>query len=63
MRSMHAPASWPGLARWRHPHDAIFLFNRDQSVGEIENLRHKHPAVADELLSLIGRWEASLARP
>jgi arylsulfatase A-like enzyme len=43
--------------------DEYFLSDLEASPKEMENLRRKHPAVVDQLLSLIPPWEESLKRP
>ena len=43
--------------------DALFLSNLDQDPGESKNLRHKYPAVADELLTMAERWQDNVKNP
>jgi len=43
--------------------DEYFLSDLEASPREMENLRRKHPAVVDQLLSLIPAWEESLKKP
>src|SRR5216684_1771133 len=43
--------------------DALFLSNLDEDPGESKNLRHKYPAVADELLTMAERWQDTVKNP
>ena len=43
--------------------DALFLSNVDEDPGESKNLRHKYPALADELLTMVERWQESVKNP
>ena len=43
--------------------DAIFLSNLAEDPGESVNLRHKHPQVADELLTTAEKWLAGVKNP
>ena len=43
--------------------DAIFLSNVDEDPGESKNLRHKYPAVADELLTMAEQWQVNVKNP
>lgn len=40
--------------------DAVFLSNVEEDPGESRNLRHRNPAVADELLSAAEKWLAEV---
>jgi arylsulfatase A-like enzyme len=40
--------------------DAVFLSNVEEDPGESINLRHKFPAVTDQLQSLVQTWRASV---
>jgi arylsulfatase A-like enzyme len=43
--------------------DAVFLSNLAEDPGESINLRHRHPEVADELLSLAQKWLIEVKNP
>ncbi len=43
--------------------DALFLSNVDEDPSESKNLRHKNPAVADELLTMAERWQENVKNP
>ena len=43
--------------------DALFLSNVDDDPGESKNLRHEHPAMADELLTMAEKWLADVTSP
>ena len=42
--------------------DALFLSNLADDPGEKVNLRHRHPEVADELLTMAQKWEVDVRR-
>jgi hypothetical protein len=43
--------------------DAVFLSDLEADPGERTNLRHKNPAVADELMSMLDHWQKTVNRP
>ncbi len=36
--------------------DALFLSNLDEDPGESVNLRHRYPAMVDELSTMMQKW-------
>jgi arylsulfatase A-like enzyme len=43
--------------------DALFLSDLDEDPGESKNLRHQHPAMLDELLTMAEKWQEDVKRP
>jgi arylsulfatase A-like enzyme len=42
--------------------DALFLSNLDEDPGESVNLRHRYPAVTDELATMMQKWSEDVKR-
>jgi len=42
--------------------DALFLSNLDEDPGESVNLRHRFPAVVDELATMMQKWAEDVKR-
>jgi arylsulfatase A-like enzyme len=43
--------------------DALFLSNVDEDPGESKNLRHRNPALLDELLTMAEKWLQDVSKP
>ncbi|HXB73540.1 MAG TPA: sulfatase-like hydrolase/transferase [Candidatus Acidoferrales bacterium] len=43
--------------------DALFLSNLDEDPGESKNLRHRNPAMVDELATMAEKWLEDVTKP